>query len=508
MTKLDLDSLSLSQKVGQVVMPRIDFRDSGSLVLAKKLVEEFQVGGFIIFGGDRESVNKTTSELQSISQIPLFFGCDAERGVGQIVHDMTLFPFTMSLGAIGDEGLVYEQSSVIAKEMKECGLNIVFGPVADINTNPDNPIINIRSYGDDSELVSRLSGVFIKGLQDNGIMACAKHFPGHGGTFVDSHVDMPVSEKTEEEILKCELIPFKNAADEGVTFIMPAHIAFPKISNENIPATISETLLKGLLRHKLEFEGLVVTDSFRMGGVANRGGEADISMLALKSGSDIILDPKYPETLIKKLNLMADSGNLDVTILTESVKRIIDIKNKWLTDDAESLGDNYKDGGIIADVIAERSPCLLKGGALKSDNAVICVFDVTGSGTDIARVFRTKLEETGVSCKQFDVFNEDPETVLGIVEGYQAVICLVYTTVGAWKKEAFLPESYKTILTMLKNLTNKKILVSFGSPYVVSEFMDFDTVLCTFDSMDRCQAAAAEVLKGNLQPKGKLPVKI
>ena len=159
-------------------------------------------GGFIIFGGTRDTVGKAARELEAASRIPLLFACDAERGVGQIVSGTTLFPFTMSLGAIGDEELVYRQASLVAGDMRECGLNLVLAPVVDINTNPNNPIINIRSYGDDPGLVSRLSLSFIKGLRDNGILSCAKHFPGHGGTGVDSHIDMPVSDQSAEDLFR------------------------------------------------------------------------------------------------------------------------------------------------------------------------------------------------------------------------------------------------------------------------------------------------------------------
>ena len=331
MNTVDISTLGLKERIGQLVMPRIDFNDPPTLPLARKLVEEARVGGFIIFGGVKDRVREVTEELQALSCIPLFFACDAERGVGQIVSDMTLFPFTMSLGAIDDEALVYEQASFIAGEMKECGLNIVFGPVADVNTNPANPIINIRSYGDDPELVSRMSQAFIKGLQDSGIMACAKHFPGHGGTGVDSHVDMPVSEQDEEDLFKCELIPFINAVDTGVSFIMPAHIAYPKISNEEIPATISGAVIQDILRDKLGFQGLVVSDSFRMDGIGKAGDEVDMSAVSLTSGCDIILDAKDPLYLMNRLYQMVESGQLEEDKLDQSISRIIGIKNKWLT---------------------------------------------------------------------------------------------------------------------------------------------------------------------------------
>src|SRR3989304_8597009 len=173
MNNQDLAKRSTSEKIGQIVMPRLDFIGSDPLPHAKELVQKFQVGGFIVFGGERRQLKEATEDLQRNSKIPLFFACDAERGVGQMVSGATRFPFTMSLGAIDDEDLVYRQARFIAKEMKECGFNLLFAPVVDVNTNPKNPIINIRSYGDDPFHVSRLGAAFINGCQDEGVMACA-----------------------------------------------------------------------------------------------------------------------------------------------------------------------------------------------------------------------------------------------------------------------------------------------------------------------------------------------
>jgi beta-glucosidase-like glycosyl hydrolase len=509
MRPTDINKLSVEEKIGQLVMSRLDFNDPGSLPLARKLVAECHVGGFIIFGGTRENVKQAARELEAASRIPLFFACDAERGVGQIVSGTTLFPFTMSLGAIGDEELVYRQASLIAGEMRGCGLNLVLAPVADINTNPDNPIINIRSYGDDPGLVSRLSLSFIKGLRDNGILSCAKHFPGHGATGVDSHIDMPVSDQSAEDLFRRDLIPFQTAVDGGVTCIMPAHIAYPEISGEKIPATISEALIKGILRDRLGFGGLVVTDSFRMEGIGKSGDEADMSGLALKSGCDIILDPKEPETLIRRLIGMAESGELDEATLNEAVIRIAEVKNKRLAGPASDSINIQEDTNSLKVRIVERSPCLLKGGRLKSENALVYVFDVTGSERDISGAFMSKMKEAGVTCKRHAVgLTDDAASVISLSHEYDSVICLIYTTVGAWKKESFLPGNYRSVLTKLETLPHEKVLVSFGSPYVVSGFGGFDTALCVFDTMDGCQAAAGDVLTGKIKAGGVMPVKL
>jgi beta-N-acetylhexosaminidase len=255
--KYGIDKLSLTQKIGQILMPRLDFNEPDTLSYAKELVERYKVGSFIIMRGDCEDTGRAIRQLQNISPIPLLFGCDAERGLGQILSGATLFPFTMALGAIGDNDLVYRQARFIADEMKAQGLNIIFAPVLDVNSNPDNPIIGIRSYGDDPHKVSRLGSSFIRGCQDNGIMACAKHFPGHGSSDIDSHIDLPTLSRSFDEFLRCDLIPFQEAIRFGVSSIMTAHIALPRIDESAVPATFSEKLINEVLFRGLEFGSFI-----------------------------------------------------------------------------------------------------------------------------------------------------------------------------------------------------------------------------------------------------------
>lgn len=506
---MDINDLTINQKIAQLVMPRVDFKDPGSLSLAKKLVKDYQVGGFIIFGGTSGIVRKALNELSEISETPLFFALDAERGVGQVVSDMTLYPFTMSLGAIDDPELVYEQAALIASEMKYCGLNIVFGPVADVNTNPKNPIINIRSYGDDPILVSRLSGAFIKGLQDNGIMACAKHFPGHGVTGVDSHLEMPVSDQTEDDLYRCELIPFENAVDSGVTFIMPAHISYPEISGDSIPATVSHGVITGLLRERLNFGGLIVSDSFRMDGLGKAGDETDMSALSLASGCDIILDPKDPEELLNRLTQMAESDELDTDSVSKSVSRVARIKNTWLKEENSGALQNRGKAEVLVNKIAERSTCVLKGGALKSEKALVFIFDVTQSGRpELFSEFIKSLSDQDLKTKLYYISDSDSESIAKLSEGKDAAICLILSSVGAYKRPPVLPENFKNILHNIESLSREKVLVSLGSPYLVSEFTGYDTVITLFDTLEQCQRAAAQALTGKSKPTGKLPVEL
>lgn len=509
MNNFNLKELTISQKIGQIVMPRLDFRDSNPLPHAKELVENFHIGGFIVFGGERRQVKEATKELQSISHLPIFFACDAERGVGQIISGTTRVPFTMSLGAIGDEELVYRQARSIAQEMKYCGLNLIFAPVVDVNTNPENPIINVRSYGDDPLLVSRLGRAFVKGCQDWGVLACAKHFPGHGAVAIDSHIALPHSVQSREDFWSCDLIPFKEAIEGEVASIMVAHLAVPQIDFTGVPATISPEIIQGLLIRDLGFTGLIITDSFFMGAIAQVGREEDIAPLSILSGCDIILDPKGPVRLIERLNDMVKKRAISESLLDRAVKKIITAKKKWLYDRPyeNSLDENY--GKNLVNEIARRSVCCLKGGKLYSNKATVYVLDVTQVEEDVCRPFLTCLAEGGIDCEKRSLTIRDAETILSEIEsGDRATICLVYTSVAAWKGHTNLPESFRGFLRRVSSSHYEKILISFGSPYVVRGFENFDTILCAFDSLDACQQAVADVLLGKVQAQGQLPVKL
>ncbi len=422
---------------------------------------------------------------------------------------MTLFPFTSSLGAIADEELVYKQAQFIAAEMRECGINLIFAPIVDINSNPDNQIINIRSYGDDAGLVSRMALSFIRGCQDNGVLACAKHFPGHGAASVDSHEILPVLNKSIDDLLSTDLVTFENVIEGGVASIMTAHVAYPKISKVRIPATISEEVITGILRNKLGYEGLTITDSLHMAGIYLFGDEGDIAQLSLNAGCDILLDPKNPIILIETLCEMAGIGELSETKLNQAAQRVLSAKCKIY--DMESDGNYSKtnDGTHLVEEIARRSICMLKGQPLSFKHAKVFVFDVTQSDNDISGEFTESLHKNGVTSIKANIeLTTDISSILSNINEDEAIICLIFTTVGAWKKHLSLSGLFKSLLHTLEQASNETVLISFGSPYVVEGFEDFDTVICTFDFLDVCQNAVIDILLGKSTAEGKLPVKL
>lgn len=501
---VDASALELRQSAGQVVMPRLDFRTSGSLDLARRLVGEFQVGGFIIFGGDTESVRSTTEELERMSPIPLLFGCDAERGLGQIVSGGSIFPFTMALGAADDETLAYSQAFLTASEMKQCGLNLVFAPVLDVNSNSDNPIINIRSFGDDPGLVSRMGSAFIKGCRSGGVFSCGKHFPGHGSVAVDSHSELPVLSLTREELFGRDLVPFESAISAGADMLMTAHIALPGITGTGNPATISDKVVRGVLRTELGYNGVVITDSFRMSGISDLGDEPGQSLRAIGAGCDIILDPQDPYKLLSALDGKASAGELDKGAILEAAERIISLKKSLPPGNEERSKEAARN---LSERIARKSVSFLRGGSLKSSRAILCTFDVTESGSDVARVFAERLRDSDVVLEAVNVTGPtNLDELCRQTVDHTALICAVFTTVGAWKNQFSLPVFMRASLERLSPAYKESFLVSFGSPYVVRGLDNFKTVICAFDSLPECQSAAADVLSGAAPATGRIPV--
>jgi beta-N-acetylhexosaminidase len=290
---------------------------------------------------------------------------------------------------------------------------------------------------------------------------------------------------------------------------MVAHIAVPKVDHTGIPATISREIVQGLLINDLEFKGLVITDSFVMDALSNLGKEENIARLSALSGCDIILDPRRPVELIEKFNQMAKVGEISESLLDSSVEKIIATKRKWLCTNADENPFSRTYGRNLLIEIARRSACLLKGGSLRSKRATVYVLDVTQSENDVSEPFVNHLSESGIGFEKKSLTPQAAEMFLPQSKtSDKAIICLVYTSVAAWKGHTKLPESFRELLRRISSLRCERILILFGSPYVVRGFEDFDTILCAFDRLDDCQRAVADILLGRLEAQGKLPVKL
>ena len=504
MINTDIDKLTSLETAGQLVMPRIDFGIDGYFEHALRFVEKYGVTGFIIFNGEIGQVRKSLSDLQNKSGIPLFFGIDAERGLGQIVKGGTRFPFLMSQGAANNSVLVKQQAATTAREMKYCGLNLLFAPVLDINTNPDNPIVNVRAFGDNAGLVSKLGAAFYNTVKSEGIFACGKHYPGHGPTNTDSHMELPVLSKTEQQLLDLELIPFKEAVDSDIDFIMAAHLSNDIIDESDVPSIISKRLITGLLRDKLGYNNVVITDSFRMDALRDLGAEEEVAVKSVIAGCDIILDPLDGESLIQKLADKIDSDQEFSIQAKNSVKRQFELKR-----DLKPASDNFPDSKQseeLAFKIARESVCVVREGVLGSSKIDINIFDVTDGGDNICGTFIDRLISNGVEIGSVNFISE--ENTINTEFKYDTVN-IVVTNVSAWTSNSVLTDYYHKVLKVISGRENtNNILISFGSPYVIADYLDYNIVISSFEVIKPCQTAAADILTGKITSDAVLPVKL
>ncbi len=339
----DIQSLSLAQQVAQMVVVRA----SGYLFdhqiqypawepPAAKLqhwIQDWGVGGVILLGASAGELALRSRQLQEYAPIPLLIAADIEEGVGQRFAGATSFPPPMAMGAIACENLdqaqyyALKKGAITAQEALAIGINWILAPVVDVNNNPQNPVINVRAFADTPETVSQLACQFIRGTQDYPVLTTAKHFPGHGDTAIDSHLNLPILSHSRSRLAEIEFPPFQAAMAAGVDAVMTAHLLIPSL-DEQFPATLSEKVLTQVLRQELGFEGLIVTDALIMGAIANRYGATEAPVKAVEAGADILLMPVNPETTIQAICEAVTAGRISRDRILASVERIWQAKTK------------------------------------------------------------------------------------------------------------------------------------------------------------------------------------
>lgn len=341
--KAQIDKMSLEEKIGQLVIVGVDgyTKDEHS----RQLIENYHVGGFILFKKNIQNANQMLLLLNSLKEanldnkFPLFLSIDEEGGrVSRMPSEFLKFPTNKKIGALNNSDLSYQVGSIIGEELKSFGLNMDFAPVLDINSNPKNPVIGDRSFGTTPEIVSKLGIQTMKGLQSQNIISVVKHFPGHGDTSVDSHIGLP---KVNNELVRLEsfeLIPFSAAIEDNVDAIMIAHILLPKLDPNN-PASFSKTIISDILRIKMNFEGVVITDDFTMGAIVKNYSIGEAAVKSIQAGSDIILvchgfDKQV--AVIKALTDAAKTGKISLVTIDQSIYRILKLKEKYALSDTPS----------------------------------------------------------------------------------------------------------------------------------------------------------------------------
>lgn len=533
-----LASLTVREKAGQLVMPWLmgDFVGAGDEGDLKTLewVEELGVGGVIMSIGSPTEVAAKLNHLQSRSKVPLLVAADLETGAGYRLRGAmympgstelggaTDFPSLMAVGAAGDAELAYEMGRITAVEARAVGIHVPFAPVLDVNVNPENPIINVRSFGEDPERVAELGAAFVRGVQEHGTVAVGKHFPGHGDTDVDSHLDLPVIRHDRARLDSVELRPFQAAFDAGLGGVMTAHISMPSLTGGREPSTLSRPVLTDLLRNEMGFGGLVFTDAMDMRAITRGWGGAEAALRALQAGADVILMPPSPADAIDAVVRAVGSGRLTEERLDASVRRILQAK--------EALGLDAKRLVPIEDVrrlvgvpahaeaaaeVARRSITVLKNGrnllplAGTRRARVMSVTYRRRSDVLSGRYFNRRLRETYPRLATAYLHADTPadvyESLAGRGRRQALVIVSLYVNAVASPDEAALPEETTEFIEQLARSGVPHVVVSFGNPYLISEFPDARAYMLAWSSSEASQTAAAGALLGDFAVSGKTP---
>jgi beta-N-acetylhexosaminidase len=537
-----LADLTLRQKVGQMIVPWVlgDFSpaDSEEFERISTLIVEHEIGGILVSNGTPLDVAAKLNVFQRLSRLPLLVAADLETGAGLrlrgAVHvpggtdlgGATDFPSLMALGASGDRYLAYEMGRITAEEARAVGIHVPFAPVLDVNSNAENPIINTRSFGEDPELVSTLGTCLLRGIQDYGAIATAKHFPGHGDTDIDSHLALPIIRAGRDRLEETELVPFRAAVDAGVGAIMTAHIALPNIAEGvNLPATLSRNVLTGLLREDLEFEGLIFTDAMDMDAIDRLFPGEEAAVRAVEAGADVVLLPPDPEVAIRGIMSAVLSGRIPEERIDASVERILRAKAAMglhveRTVDLEAI---HRRVGLlpsreVAQEIANRSITLLKNDRdllPLAGTRSATVFSISYRRTNdllAGRFFNQRLRETyprlETAVVGADTPREEYDRLLEMARAADLVVISLYITAVSSSGTVAAPEELVDFITGVGTSAAPNVVVSFGNPYLLGEFPAVQSYLLAWSSAEASQLAAARALFGEVAIRGRTPTRI
>ncbi len=524
-----LKKMTLEEKAGQMVTVRypgtfVNF-DSDSLGDLESLIRNWKIGGLILASGEAYEAAYLLNRLQGLAKAPLLVSADLESAAGTKIAGATLFPPLMAIGAAGSEETAYDMGRITAIEGRAVGIHMNYAPVADVNINPDNPIINTRSFGEDPGSVGRLTRAFIRGSQENGMITTAKHFPGHGDTAEDSHLLLPTVPGDRERLDKVELYPFKEAIEAGVEAIMTAHLAVPALDpTPNMPATLSPTIMTGLLRNELGFKGLIVTDALDMGGVTNAYSDEEMSFKALLAGVDVLLMPRDPALTIRTVIEAVRAGKVPISRIDDSVRRILEAKaklglhrNRFVDVDAiprlvgskRSLGRAYRAFEAAATLVKN------EGGALPLDpgkkTAVFSLSSDLGdyfAGQAFVAEMKKRIPELMAFFADGDTGQEALDEAAVRASEAENVVFALFSSLRSRKGSVDLDPKHVALVKKLAAASAPVAVVSFGSPYFLRHFPEVGAYLCLYRNTPQTQEIAARVLNGEMETRGKLPVSL
>jgi len=521
LVKNKLADMTLREKIAQMIISSAvpqEFKEGSSDAKKfRKLCEETKVGGFIFFKGGSGDYVRLANKLQSYSDVPLLMSADFERGTKMRVTDGALFPNNMAIGAADNKDLCYKMGLEIARETRLLGIQQNYSPVCDVNNNPNNPIINVRSFGEDPQLVSRMSEAMIKGLQDGKVIATAKHFPGHGDTDIDSHNDLPQLNFTMDRMNSIELVPFKHAITNNVMSVMIAHLAFPELeSKPNIPASLSPAIVQGLLIEQMGFGGLVVTDALNMKGITKYFSTSEVAVMCVNAGIDLILMPLDEVKTLNAIESAVNSGQISEERINRSAEKILKAK-EWLglfENRQVQESDVYKSINTIqanelAQQIADESITLVK-----DDNNVMPFKNSADGKTAIVIISEggevdntSYLKSIGPDYFKDCSFFSSSVSASDLSE-YDNIVIAVYAKDRYGTGKISISANNVDLINRVNSTGRNVAVVSLGNPYLLKEFPGTPVYICAYGDSDFSIKAALRAITGVIKFKGKLPVSI
>ncbi|MFI5234477.1 MAG: glycoside hydrolase family 3 N-terminal domain-containing protein [Gemmatimonadales bacterium] len=524
-----LAQLSPRQKLAQLVMPWIagnyEAFDDSALVKATAWVDSLQVGGIIVSVGSPLDIAAKLNFLQRRSGLPLLIAADLEGGTAGRFGGGTAFPTNMGVAATGRELDAYEMGRITALEGHAVGIHLAFAPVADVNNNPANPIINTRSFGEDPQAVARLVGAAIRGMQEHGLFATAKHFPGHGDTGTDSHIALPVILSGWERLDTLELVPFRAAIDAGVTAIMSAHIALPGLDSGRIrPSTLNPAILTGVLRDSLGFHGVVVTDALDMGALVSAYGGGRAAVLAFLAGADLLLQPADPAEALKALLLAYQNHEFGDERLDASVRRVLRLKDRLglfqrRTVDLEAIPLVVGDSSFRREAqdIAQRAVVLVKDSAATVDSLrhghqrITLITYGDENSPNIGTRLTQELRVAGHPVTLFKLWpmsgQASYDSARTVLAKGETIIFTASVRASAGRGTLALPDAMAQLIDSISK-QRPTVLVSEGSPYIIQQAPSAGSYLVSWTPNTFAEIALGKALGGTAPIGGHLPISI
>jgi beta-N-acetylhexosaminidase len=528
-----VNDLSLDEQIGQLLM--VGFPGTSPTPELIELIQRHHVGNIILFSrnvSDAPQLRALTSQLQDLAReagqiAPLLIALDQENGMVQrLSSDATIFPGNMALGAVGSEQSAYEVALASGLELRALGVNLNLAPVVDVNNNPANPVIGVRSFGEDPQQVARLAGAEIRGYQSAGVATCIKHFPGHGDTATDSHLAMPVVPYTMERLEQLELVPFKSGIAVGADCVMTAHISFPALMGESdLPATLSPAVIAQLLRAQLGFQGVIMTDCLEMNAISQTVGVGQGAVLAQQAGNDLILiSHLYERQLagIEALKAAVQRGEISREQIRQAAERVLDLKERLRKrEEEQAAGKDLAWVGCEAhrqlrDQIYERSITLVRDNQqvlplhLSPEQRLLLVYTHREIWTQVedkgypedflVESLRTRHANTSAIALTEQTTPAEYEQLYQAAREASAILVVTVN--------ALLDQQQVTVMRELIATERPLIGLAVYSPYDLLAFPELGTYLATYEYTQPAIAAAVRVLFGEIQPQGKLPVSL